>query len=48
MHLQQHLAALEFLAAEVMGDHRPARAIVPVGPLKGDYVIEVQATAALP
>ena len=34
--------------ASVLGDHRPARAIVPVGPLHGGYVIEIQATAALP
>lgn len=34
--------------AEVMGDHRPARAIVPVGPLKSDFVIEIQAIAAIP
>ena len=34
--------------AWVMGDHRPARAIVPVGPLNGDYVIEIQTIAALP
>ena len=34
--------------AAVMGDHRPARAVVPVGPLHGDYVIEMQTMAALP
>lgn len=34
--------------ASVLGDHRPARAIVPVRPLKGDYVVEIQAIAALP
>ena len=34
--------------ASVMGDHRPARAVVPVGPLHGDYVIEMQVMAALP
>ena len=34
--------------ASVLGDHRPARAIVPVGPLHGDYLVEIQATAALP
>jgi enamine deaminase RidA (YjgF/YER057c/UK114 family) len=31
-----------------MGDHRPARAIVPIGPLKGDYVVEIQVMAMLP
>lgn len=34
--------------AEVMGDHQPARAIVPVSPLKSDFVIEIQAMAAIP
>lgn len=34
--------------AEVMGDHRPARAIVPVGQFKDDIVLEVQVIAAVP
>ena len=34
--------------AEVMGSHRPARAIVPVGQLKSDFVIEIQAIATIP
>ena len=34
--------------ASVMGDHRPARAIVPIGSLNSDWVIEIQAIAALP
>ena len=34
--------------ASVLGSHRPARAIVPVGPLHGDYLVEIQVTAALP
>jgi 2-iminobutanoate/2-iminopropanoate deaminase len=34
--------------ADVLGDHRPARAIVPIGPLKGDYVVEIQVMAMLP
>jgi len=33
--------------AEVMGDHKPARAIVPVKAFKEPYVVEVVATAAL-
>lgn len=33
--------------ARVMGDHRPARAVVPVTPLHYGYVIEIQAIAAL-
>ena len=33
--------------AEVMGNHRPARAVVPVGSLHYGYQVEVQAVAAL-
>ena len=34
--------------ADIMGEHRPSRAIVPIGPLKSDFVIEIQAIAAIP
>jgi enamine deaminase RidA (YjgF/YER057c/UK114 family) len=34
--------------AKVMGNHRPARAIVPVKDLHHGYEIEIQAIAALP
>ena len=33
--------------ARVMGAHRPARAVVPVGPLHYGYAIEIQAVAAV-
>ncbi len=33
--------------AEVLGSHKPARAIVPVKAFKGPYLIEIVATAAL-
>ena len=33
--------------AEVMGDHKPARAIVPVKNFSDPYVVEIVATAAL-
>ncbi len=42
-----HWPAVNEAYAEVMGAHRPARAVVPVGPLKGDFVVEIQAIAAL-
>ena len=32
---------------DIMGDHKPARAVVPVGPLHYGYVVEIQAVAAL-
>ena len=34
--------------ADVMGDHRPARAVVPVKTLKEGMVIEIQAIAVVP
>ena len=34
--------------SEVLGDHRPARALVPVPNLHYGYLIEIQAIAALP
>jgi len=33
--------------ARVMGSHRPARAVVPVGELPSGFVLEIQAIAAL-
>ena len=33
--------------AEVMGDHRPARAIVPVQSFRAPFLVEIVATAAL-
>lgn len=33
--------------AKVMGDHKPARAVVPVGPLHYGYQIEIQAIGAI-
>lgn len=34
--------------ARVMGEHRPARAIVPVSEFRGGWQIEIQAIAAAP
>jgi 2-iminobutanoate/2-iminopropanoate deaminase len=33
--------------SEVMGDHRPARAVVPVSELHHGYLVEIQAIAAV-
>jgi enamine deaminase RidA (YjgF/YER057c/UK114 family) len=33
--------------AEFFGEHRPARAVVPVGELHHGYAIEVEVTAAV-
>jgi 2-iminobutanoate/2-iminopropanoate deaminase len=32
--------------ARVLGDHRPARAVIPVGPLHYGFLIEIDAVAA--
>jgi len=42
-----HWPAVNAAYADVMGDHRPARAVVPVGPLRGEFVLEIQAIAGL-
>jgi 2-iminobutanoate/2-iminopropanoate deaminase len=34
--------------AEVFGDHRPARAIVPTGAFHSGFVVEIEAVAAVP
>ena len=41
-----HWGAVNATYARIMGDHRPARAVVPVGELHYGYGIEVQAVAA--
>lgn len=41
-------AAVNRVYARVMGDHRPARAIVPVNPLHHGTSIEIQCIAVLP
>jgi 2-iminobutanoate/2-iminopropanoate deaminase len=33
--------------ARVLGEHRPARAVVPTLPLHHDYMVEIEAVAAL-
>lgn len=43
----EHWGAVNEAYAEVMGDHKPARAIVPVKNFAGDYLVEIVATAAL-
>ncbi len=33
--------------ARVLGEHKPARAIIPVGKFRGDFLIEIEAVAAV-
>ena len=42
-----HWADVNRAYAEVMGDHRPARAVVPTRDLHYGYLVEIQAVAAL-
>jgi 2-iminobutanoate/2-iminopropanoate deaminase len=37
--------AFNQIYAELFGEHRPARAVVPVGPLNHGYLVEVEAIA---
>lgn len=43
----EHWGAVNEAYAEVMGSHKPARAIVPVQKFVEPYVVEIVATAAL-
>jgi len=43
----EHWGEVDQVYGEVMGDHRPARAIVPVKNFMGSCMIEIVATAAL-
>lgn len=42
-----HWGEINRVYAETMGDHRPARAVVPVRDLHFGYLVEIQAIAAL-
>jgi len=43
----EHWGAVNEVYADVMGEHKPARAIVPVKNFVEPYVVEIVATAAL-
>ena len=43
----EHWPALNRVYAEVMGEHRPARTVVPVPALHYGYLVEMDAIAAL-
>lgn len=42
-----HWSAVNEVYARVFGEHRPARAIVPTGPLHYGFLIEIEAIAAV-
>lgn len=43
----EYWGAVNEAVAEVLGEHRPARAIVPVRNFRDPYLVEIVATAAL-
>ena len=43
----EHWGPVNEVYAEVMGEHKPARAIVPVNHFRDPYLVEIVATAAL-
>ena len=43
----EHWGPVNEVYTQVMGDHKPARAIVPVKKFRDPYVLEIVATAAL-
>lgn len=42
---EDHWAAFNAVYAGFFGEHRPARAVVPVGPLSHGFLVEVEAVA---
>jgi 2-iminobutanoate/2-iminopropanoate deaminase len=42
-----HWPAVNTVYAKALGDHRPARAVVPTGPLHHGFLIELEAIAAV-
>jgi 2-iminobutanoate/2-iminopropanoate deaminase len=40
-------SSVDAVYARIMGDHRPARAVVPTGEFRNGYQIEIQAIAAV-
>lgn len=43
---EEHWGEVNAAVAEVFGAHRPARAIIPILPLRGGAMVEIQAIAA--
>jgi len=43
----EHWSAVNAAYAEVLGEHRPARAIIPVGDFGNGLLIEIEAIATL-
>ncbi len=42
---EEHWAEFNAVYAELFGEHRPARAVVPVGPLHYGFLVEIEAVA---
>jgi 2-iminobutanoate/2-iminopropanoate deaminase len=48
VHGMEHWDAVNAAVAEVLGAHRPTRAIIPAGDFGDGYLVELTAIAALP
>ncbi len=44
---EKYWGAVNETYARVLGKHKPARAIIPVGDFRGDFLIEIEAIAAV-
>lgn len=44
---EEHWGGVNEAVAEVFGSHRPARAIIPILPLRGGALLEIQAIGAV-
>ena len=48
LHGMEHWDAVDAAVAQVLGAHRPARAVIPVGDFGDGILVELTAVAALP
>ena len=44
---EEHWSEVNAAVAEVFGAHKPARAVIPILPLRGGAMVEIQAVAAV-
>lgn len=44
---EEHWGEVNAAVAEVFGEHKPSRAVIPILPLRGGALVEIQAIAAV-
>lgn len=44
---EEHWGEVNAAVAEVFGEHKPSRAVIPILPLRGGALVEIQAVAAV-